>query len=715
MKSLQDYLEIYRGIAKNLNLQGDSVEMISQMLANATYISEVENIAYSQEASLEKATLPNSKIQHCMNEMYSVFRGSCPRVIIKFKSTKYFRLNIFDELASSNNFKIYYLGYLDSNTSASSYDSSVTGTAAVQGETGFIYAPTVIPPTGDSVEYTVIGLLAKEVVSKTWTLSESNTYYVNFLEEDLSSDIYATVNGEYVDTTRVFSDHITKGCLFDLTIPSFGLRLYAPDIFRASLERTETETPANTEISCTAFKYCELDSFNTSELERLKIKGAVLSDFTDSFLTTGGYTQTATGLIYLSEVARDSLTTIHYKANRDRYVNSVLRSNSDIGTVLEEMYPEKVRKSGTHYVFSSPETTRVVEKKESTTFDLGASRSIGTSQYVTAASDLYMYSLQGSPSVIEGTDLVYSGVTLGTRLRIPGAAEFKSGIPVSKVLRVPVSGKSGVLRVLHSGLGDVEDQAIYDILPSVSVLLKENGDLVTQGISIHLVKKQSGTSSVLTDWKGIKSDSLEITYTIDSASKVYSLSGTNYIDLTGKSISEKLVVSVKKDSIVLDTETIPVIEDYGTEATESKYTLNLVNDVLTIEADYTGKALNLPLRTSAVLYKGTTQASGVTYEILSSPGVECEIDSSGQIEIIGVDQDTEKFSIPIRATLDNTSVVGILSLQKSTSLLPESQKPGTLVISSDSSGLEVLAEYKSSPSGTLSEYAYTNTGSQEYL
>jgi hypothetical protein len=176
-----------------------------------------------------------------------------------------------------------------------------------------------------------------------------------------------------------------------------------------------------------------------------------------------------------------------------------------------------------------------------------------------------------------------------------------------------------------------------------------------------------------------------------------------------------LVVSVKKDSIVLDTETIPVIEDYGTEATESKYTLNLVNDVLTIEADYTGKALNLPLRTSAVLYKGTTQASGVTYEILSSPGVECEIDSSGQIEITGVDQDTDKFSIPIRVTLDNTSVVGILSLQKSTSLLPESQKPGTLVISSDPSGLEVLAEYKSSPSGTLSEYAYTNTGSQEYL
>ena len=87
MRSLQDYIDIYKNIAKNLNLQGDSVEVLAQMLANASYISEVENITYAQEASLEKATLMNSKIQHCMNDMYSVFRGSCPRVIIKFKPT----------------------------------------------------------------------------------------------------------------------------------------------------------------------------------------------------------------------------------------------------------------------------------------------------------------------------------------------------------------------------------------------------------------------------------------------------------------------------------------------------------------------------------------------------------------------------------------------------------------------------------------------------
>ena len=115
MKSLQDYIDIYRGIANKLNITGDSVEILSQMLANASFISEVENIAYTQEASLEKSTLINSKIQHCVDDMYSVFRGSCPRVILNIKPTKYLSFNIYDEIISSNSFKAYYLGYYDKN------------------------------------------------------------------------------------------------------------------------------------------------------------------------------------------------------------------------------------------------------------------------------------------------------------------------------------------------------------------------------------------------------------------------------------------------------------------------------------------------------------------------------------------------------------------------------------------------------------------------
>jgi hypothetical protein len=44
MKSLQDYIDIYRGIANKLNITGDSVEILSQMLANASFFSYCINI-----------------------------------------------------------------------------------------------------------------------------------------------------------------------------------------------------------------------------------------------------------------------------------------------------------------------------------------------------------------------------------------------------------------------------------------------------------------------------------------------------------------------------------------------------------------------------------------------------------------------------------------------------------------------------------------------
>ena len=63
------------------------------------------------------------------------------------------------------------------------------------------------------------------------------------------------------------------------------------------------------------------------------------------------------GMMTIKEGTRDSLVSIHYKANRDRYVNSILRSNSDLGTLLEEDYPEKIYSGGTSYLFESSSET----------------------------------------------------------------------------------------------------------------------------------------------------------------------------------------------------------------------------------------------------------------------------------------------------------------------------------------------------------------------
>lgn len=82
MKTLNDYINAYSDVAGRLGYTGESIKILIQLLANASYISEVENIVYAREASLDKAMLMNSKIQHCMNNMYSVYRGHCPRVVL---------------------------------------------------------------------------------------------------------------------------------------------------------------------------------------------------------------------------------------------------------------------------------------------------------------------------------------------------------------------------------------------------------------------------------------------------------------------------------------------------------------------------------------------------------------------------------------------------------------------------------------------------------
>jgi hypothetical protein len=329
MRSLQDYRDLFRSIAGNLNLQGDSVEVLVQMLANASYISEVENIAYVQEASLEKATLVNSKIQHCMNEMYSVYRGQCPRVILRFKPNKYFSFSMYDEIVTSNNFSIYYLGYLEEKE---------------DGEGDFVYSPLTIPPSTDQEPkyYTVIGFIASSKVAKDW-VTQDGQYFVDCMENGLSNDMYVTMDDSVVEVTRNFSDHILKNVIFDLTLPSFGSRLYLPN----------PPYEANKNISAVYYKYTELSEINNSELKRAVIKGTELVPFDEEWLDKRGYEEFSTGLITIKSESRDDVSTIHYKANRDRYVNSILRSNSDIGTLLEEYFPNIVLSGGTTYKFTS--------------------------------------------------------------------------------------------------------------------------------------------------------------------------------------------------------------------------------------------------------------------------------------------------------------------------------------------------------------------------
>ena len=357
MKSRQDYINTYREIAEGLNIYGDTAEILIQLLAESTYISEVENAVYMQEASLEKAGLMNSKIQHCMDDMYSVFRGSCPRVILRFHPTKFFDLKPFDELVVSSGFKIYYLGYLDEKGETGA-EPETEITALME---GFQYGPKVIPPgliynpeeEGYEV-YTVIGLLAKDFIQRSYTTDINNSYYVECSEEDLSSDLWVKINNEYFPVTRNFGDHIASAKVFDLTIPSFGSRLYVADILRdGRFSRNSILAPSNIGVEALWYKYSLLSDYNEAELRKIAIKGSLPVSFPGNEFR--GSDELSPGLVVIDGSPRDTISTIHYRANRDRYVNSIIRTNSDIGIILEETFPGKIEIGGTSYRFTGAE------------------------------------------------------------------------------------------------------------------------------------------------------------------------------------------------------------------------------------------------------------------------------------------------------------------------------------------------------------------------
>ena len=346
MRSLQTYKDIFREIATNLGLRGDSVEMIVQLLSYASYIEENENIIYAQESSLEKATLINSKIQLCMNEMYSVFRGQCPRVILHINPRKYFNFVPFDKIISSNNFSIYYLGYIVPEDSEDTSTNSL-GTEYIATELGggkCIYGGKTIFPGEDPL--TIIGLLAPDTVQMNWTLTSTNPFYVDCTEENLSNDMYVSIDGVRSEVTREFSQHVLRNHIFDLTITSFGSRLYTGGM------------DPSTSISAVYYRYSRLSEYSDSELKSINLRGAEMVEFADK--KWNGISETNKGVVLIDGTPRDFIETIHYKAYRDRFVNTILRSNSDVGAVLEEMYPEKVKSTNFEFNYTTEQSDLII-------------------------------------------------------------------------------------------------------------------------------------------------------------------------------------------------------------------------------------------------------------------------------------------------------------------------------------------------------------------
>jgi hypothetical protein len=197
--------------------------------------------------------------------------------------------------------------------------------------------------------------LATKTIESEFTLSDLNKYYVDIPEEGLSHDMSVQVSGintgslEYTDTTREFQKHLLDDMVFDLTLPGFGSRLYLPESLRTE----------NTRVKTVAFKYVTTSDLNSHDLTNIKMDGADpvgIHDTETDIDFMSELEEVCKGVVLIPELPQEDLSTVHYSANKDRFMGSILRSNSDVSDLLKEMYPLKVK--STSYVFDSGTSTK---------------------------------------------------------------------------------------------------------------------------------------------------------------------------------------------------------------------------------------------------------------------------------------------------------------------------------------------------------------------
>lgn len=343
MKSLQEYRQIYRTIAQNLGYRGDSVELLVHLLANATYIEEVENISYMEESSLEKSHLVNSKIQHCMDLMYSIYRGSCPRVYIKFRANKIKTLTPYSEIATSSNFSVYFLGYYgpvtEENHEAGNGVDEDGNTENLGFSEGFTFNSDL--HLAPDQTYIICGFISKSPINKTVDITYDNPYYIDLDGENLSNDMFVQIakhsdsgstSPKIYTVTRDFKDYLLQSdsdnsrYVFDLTTPGYGSRLYFKD---------SVDVEVSDRIYATYFPYVRVSDFLPNELGKIMISFGELQEFDPGYLTRGDKEIEGKGLIILKESDQENLLEIHYNANKSRYQNSIVRSNEDMGDLLK--------------------------------------------------------------------------------------------------------------------------------------------------------------------------------------------------------------------------------------------------------------------------------------------------------------------------------------------------------------------------------------------
>lgn len=706
MKSLNDYLQQFRNIAINLGLYGDTVELLSQFLANASYINEVENITYSQEATLDRCVKLNSKIEHCVDRMYSVYRGNCPRIILKFYSQSYFNIQPFDRVYSGSNWNLYYLGYFDEEIDDFSYTSKV------------------ISPLGETQAYTIMCILSPGPKTRSWEITDQ--VYLENTDSNLSNDVYitSTFGNQTIEkqVTRDFSDYILSEnddnpLIFDLTIPGYGSRLYSDNFGEKG-----------TVIRANYFTFCSVSDFNLKDLTKVCLNGTTPAEFSsEEFLIPKGYVEIEKGIVIVPETPADDLKSLHYRANKHRFANSIIRSNSDVGFLLSEMYPNKVSLKGASYVFDAPEPSKEVIETTTQQFVIPeGNQAIMSSVKTLLDKNQNLYYICNNSNDM-------GLITYDTPLTLPtgssysqsiylGNGKFTNNGPQSGALIIDVpysqTDTSGELQIVYKSKAlSGEIPSIYTILPSMSRF-----DSTTSFIQISIMKSSSQSSTkiietnsqleeeglVLQFQKKSRDSNGNITYTLDSPKD-------NLILELGSNLPVQIEIQLLKNDSIISREIISRIDETNSTV------LDLTKDTVFLESNALGELeQKLPITLTTAYYYIYSKDKGVTtvtptYQTVSLGKATYEVKTTGEVVLTSISNDIEAIDIPIIATYNGNTLVKVLSLKKSIAVYGNELLSRDFYIGDDLTGATWLQSYKATTELQTATLKYDGGKSSLYI
>ena len=709
MKSLNDCLQQYRNIAINLGLYGDTVELLSQFLANASFINEVENITYSQEATLDRCIKLNSKIEHCVDRMYSVYRGSCPRIILKFYSQSYNNMQPFDKIYSGNNWNLYYLGYFDEKINDFSYTSKV------------------ISPLGDQQEYTIMCILSPGPKIRSWEITDQ--IYLENTDSNLSNDVYitSTFGDQKIErqVTRDFSDYILSEndenpLIFDLTIPGYGSRLYSDNFGEIG-----------TIIIANYFTFCSTNDFNLKDLTKICINGTTPVSFSsEDFLIPKGYVEMEKGIVIVPETPPDDIKSLHYRANKHRFDNSIIRSNNDIGFLLSEMYPNKVSLKGASYIFDAPEPSKEVIETTTQQFIIPeGNQSIMSSTKTLLDKNQNLYYICNNSNDM-GLITYDEPLTLSTGSSYSqsiylGNGKFTNKGPQSGVLIIDVpysqTDTSGELQIVYKSKAlSGEIPSIYTILPSMSRF-----DSTTSIIQISVMKSSSQTSTKIIE---TVSQLNEEGLTLKCVNKNKDSNGNiNYIEtqidgeylvldqLNNNNPPIQIEIQLLKGDSLISREIISRIDE------SNKTVLDLTKDTVFLESNALGELeQKLPITLTTAYYYIYNKDKGVTtvtptYQTVSLGKATYEVNNSGEVILTSISNDVDSIDIPVIATYNGNTLVKVLSLKKSIAVYGNELLSRDFYIGDDLTGATWLQSYKATTELQVAKLHYDGGKSSLYI